>query len=76
MLTMIVEDTGIGIAAEHLPHLFDRFYRTDEARSRERGGSGLGLAIAKQYIVSHQGTVKVESLENQGTRFTIQLPYV
>ncbi|MBQ4900283.1 HAMP domain-containing protein [Paenibacillus sp. Marseille-P2973] len=75
MLTMIVEDNGIGIAAEHLPHLFDRFYRTDEARSRERGGSGLGLAIAKQYIVSHQGTIKVESLENQGTRFTIQLPY-
>lgn len=75
MLTMIVEDNGNGIAAEHLPHLFDRFYRTDEARSRERGGSGLGLAIAKQYIVSHQGTIKVESLENQGTRFTIQLPY-
>lgn len=73
-LTIIVEDTGIGIAAEHLPHL-DRFYRTDETRSRERGGSGLGLAIAKQYVISHQGTIKVESQENQGTRFTIQLPY-
>ncbi|MUG47726.1 ATP-binding protein [Paenibacillus woosongensis] len=74
-LNIIVEDTGIGIAAEHLPHLFDRFYRTDDARSRARGGSGLGLAIAKQYVRSHQGTIKVESQENQGTRFTIQLPY-
>jgi two-component system sensor histidine kinase BaeS len=74
-LTIIVEDTGTGIAAEHLPHLFDRFYRTDEARSRERGGSGLGLAIAKQYVISHQGTIKVESQLDQGTRFIIQLPY-
>lgn len=74
-LTIIVEDTGIGIAAEHLPHLFDRFYRTDESRSKESGQSGLGLAIAKQYVLSHQGTIEVESTLNQGSRFTIQLPY-
>ncbi|MEN1990365.1 sensor histidine kinase [Paenibacillus hubeiensis] len=74
-LTLIVEDAGIGIASEHLPYLFDRFYRTDEARTRESGGTGLGLSIAKQYVVSHQGTIEVESKVNEGTRFIIQLPY-
>ncbi len=74
-LTIIVQDTGIGIAPEHIPHLFDRFYRTDEARTRDSGGTGLGLAIAKQFVLSHQGTIEVESKLNQGSLFIIQLPY-
>ncbi|WP_147535194.1 sensor histidine kinase [Bacillus marasmi] len=73
-LTIIVEDTGAGITPEHLPHLFDRFYRTDDARSRDSGGTGLGLAIAKQYVLSHGGNIDVESKLNEGTRFVIELP--
>ncbi|NMD71739.1 HAMP domain-containing protein [Bacillus sp. DNRA2] len=72
-LTIVVEDTGIGIAPEHLPHLFDRFYRTDDARARETGGTGLGLAIAKQYVLSHGGTISVESKVNVGTKFIIKI---
>ncbi|MBB6634238.1 sensor histidine kinase [Cohnella thailandensis] len=74
-LTIIVQDTGIGIPAEHLPHLFDRFYRADEARARNSGGTGLGLAIAKQFVLSHQGSIHVDSEVNHGTRFRIRLPY-
>ncbi len=74
-LTVIVQDTGIGISPEHLPHLFDRFYRIDEARSRVSGGTGLGLAIAKQYVLSHNGIIEVQSNLNQGSRFIIRLPY-
>lgn len=74
-LTVIVQDTGIGISPEHLPHLFDRFYRVDEARSRVSGGTGLGLAIAKQYVLSHNGILEVKSNLNQGSRFIIRLPY-
>lgn len=74
-LKIIVEDTGIGIEPEHLPHLFDRFYRIDDARTRDSGGTGLGLAIAKQYILSHRGKIEVESVLNQGTSFIVQLPY-
>ena len=61
MLRVSVSDTGIGIEPEHLPHLFDRFYRTDPARTRSRGGSGLGLAIAKEFVAAHGGTIEVES---------------
>ncbi|WP_342041744.1 sensor histidine kinase [Bacillus sp. OTU2372] len=74
-LKIILEDTGIGIEPEHLPHLFDRFYRTDDARTRYSGGTGLGLAIAKQYVLSHDGKIEVKSILNQGTSFIIQLPY-
>ncbi|MBT2292819.1 HAMP domain-containing protein [Paenibacillus albidus] len=74
-LKIVVQDSGIGIAPEHIPHLFDRFYRADEARTRDGGGTGLGLAIAKQFVLSHQGTIEVESSLDQGTRFIIQLPY-
>ena len=74
-LTVIVQDTGIGISPEHLPHLLDRFYRVDEARSRVNGGTGLGLAIAKQYVLSHNGIIEVQSNLNQGSRFIIRLPY-
>ena len=69
-----VEDTGIGIAAEHLPRLTERFYRVDRSRSRETGGTGLGLAIVKHAIARHQAHLDVESKEGQGSRFTIRFP--
>lgn len=75
LLHLIVEDTGIGIEPEHLPQLFDRFYRTDRGRSRDSGGTGLGLAIAKQYVQSHGGKIEVESTINEGTRFVVMLPH-
>jgi signal transduction histidine kinase len=69
-----VTDTGTGIAPEHLPHLFDRFWRADSARSRASGGSGLGLAIAKQIVTDHGGTISVVSRIGQGSTFTVSLP--
>jgi two-component system phosphate regulon sensor histidine kinase PhoR len=67
-------DDGPGIEACHLPHLFQRFYRIDKARSREAGGTGLGLAIVKHIIVAHHGQVSVESTPGKGSCFTITLP--
>ncbi|MDY0268480.1 sensor histidine kinase [Trichloromonas sp.] len=67
-------DTGFGIAAEHLPHLFDRFYRIDEARNRDIGGSGLGLAIVKWIVEAHGGHIEVASEPNRGSTFTVTLP--
>jgi two-component system sensor histidine kinase BaeS len=69
-----VIDTGSGIAAEHLPHIFDRFYRADPSRSRATGGTGLGLAITRHLIENHGGTVGVTSEPGRGSRFTIRLP--
>jgi signal transduction histidine kinase len=69
-----VSDTGIGIAAEHLPHLGERFYRVDKSRSREAGGSGLGLSIARSIAVAHGGTLTLTSMPDQGTTVTIKLP--
>ena len=69
-----IRDTGIGIPAKDLPHIFDRFFRVTRGRSRLQGGSGLGLTIVKQAIDAHRGTVTVESTEGQGTTFLIQLP--
>jgi signal transduction histidine kinase len=69
-----VEDSGSGIAAEHLPHIFDRFFRTDESRSRSTGGSGLGLAIVKQLVELHGGQVWAESEPGQGTTIRLTLP--
>jgi len=73
-IQITVSDTGPGIAAEHLPHLFDRFYRTDEGRSRNSGGIGLGLAIARGIVLAHQGTISVESELGLGTSFIVRLP--
>jgi two-component system, OmpR family, phosphate regulon sensor histidine kinase PhoR len=69
-----VRDSGPGIASEHLPRLFQRFYRVDKARSRESGGTGLGLAIVKHIVIAHGGTVRVESELNHGSTFFFTLP--
>ncbi len=73
-IAVSVRDYGVGIQAEHLPRLFERFYRVDTARSRKMGGTGLGLAIVKHIARAHNGYVTVESAPNEGSRFTIHLP--
>jgi two-component system, OmpR family, heavy metal sensor histidine kinase CusS len=69
-----IRDTGIGIPAGDLPHIFERFYRADEARSRETGGSGLGLAIAQWVVQAHHGSISVRSAVGQGSTFSVSLP--
>ena len=73
-LVTTVRDTGVGIPAEDLPHIFDRFYRSDKARARDTGGAGLGLAIVKSVVDQHGGRVWAESQVNQGTAITFALP--
>jgi heavy metal sensor kinase len=73
-VAVMVEDTGHGIEPEHLPHLFERFYRTDWARARDSGGTGLGLPIVKEIVDAHGGTVGVTSHVNKGSVFTLRLP--
>jgi signal transduction histidine kinase len=69
-----VRDTGAGIAGEHLPHVFDRFYRVDKARSRAQGGVGLGLSICRWIAEAHGGSISVQSSPGQGATFTVTLP--
>ena len=71
-----VSDTGIGIQPEDLPHIFERFYRADRARSRDRGGSGLGLTIAQSIMQEHEGSIEVESTPGKGSIFIVRLPMV
>jgi two-component system phosphate regulon sensor histidine kinase PhoR len=71
-----VRDQGPGIPAEHLPRLFERFYRVDKARSRKAGGTGLGLAIVKHIAQAHDGRVEVQSELGSGSTFSLHLPDV
>ena len=71
---LTVKDTGCGIAAEHIPHLFERFYRIDAGRSRRHGGSGLGLAICRSLVYAHNGTITCESKLGEGSLFKVCLP--
>ncbi len=73
-VTIAVVDQGCGVEREHLPRLFERFYRVDKARSRKLGGTGLGLAIVKHIVQAHRGRITVESTVGQGSTFTIHLP--
>ena len=73
-IQVAIWDTGIGIGAEHVPHLFDRFYRADSSRARQTGGNGLGLAIANAIAHQHHGRISVESTLGAGSTFTVYLP--
>jgi two-component system phosphate regulon sensor histidine kinase PhoR len=73
-IEFFVQDFGAGIPSEHLPRLFERFYRVDKARSRESGGTGLGLAIAKHIMLAHGGSIRAESTLTQGSTFLFTLP--
>lgn len=72
--TVEVADSGIGIPEDSLEHIYERFYRVDKSRSKEIGGTGLGLAITRSAILMHRGSIKVESIEGEGTTFTIRIP--
>jgi two-component system sensor histidine kinase ResE len=69
-----VEDEGAGIPPEDIPHIWERFYKVDKARTRHKGGTGLGLAIAKNIVIQHDGDIVVESELGKGTTFTVLLP--
>jgi signal transduction histidine kinase len=71
---VVVADTGVGIPADHLPRVFDRFYRVDKARSRELGGTGLGLSIARSIVTAHGGSIELASRPGSGSTATVVLP--
>lgn len=73
-VVIVVEDTGIGIPAENLEHIFDRFFRVDQSRSRSQGGSGLGLAIVKAILDLHKSEIEVQSTPGIGSKFTVRIP--
>lgn len=72
--TVQVADSGVGIPEDELEHIYERFYRVDKSRSREIGGTGLGLSITRSAILMHRGTIKVTSVEGEGTDFTVKIP--
>jgi two-component system sensor histidine kinase BaeS len=72
--TITVTDTGEGIPADDLPHVFDRFRRVDPSRTRATGGTGLGLAIVKQIVDAHGGSVAIASVVGEGTTVTVRIP--
>lgn len=72
--TIQVADAGIGIPEDSIPHLFERFYRVDKSHSREIGGTGLGLAITKSAVMLHRGSIKAESIQGEGSVFTVKIP--
>jgi signal transduction histidine kinase len=74
IVSCTIADSGIGIAGEDQPHIFERFYKADKARDRSLGGNGLGLALVKKIVELHDGTVTVESVLNKGAKFTVKLP--
>jgi signal transduction histidine kinase len=74
MACLAVRDSGIGIPADHLQHIFERFYRVDKTRSRAEGGSGLGLSIAQWITQAHGGTLAAESVVGNGSDFRVTLP--
>ncbi len=73
-LTLTVSDTGLGIGEEHIPRLFERFYRVDKSRDRQKGGTGLGLAIVKHIVIGFGGSIDVQSEVGRGTTFTVVIP--
>ena len=73
-LTVEVSDSGMGIPEQDYEHIYERFYRVDKSHSREIGGTGLGLAITRNAILLHRGSIKVSSVEGQGTTFTVKIP--
>ncbi|WP_281884552.1 HAMP domain-containing sensor histidine kinase [Paenibacillus sp. YYML68] len=74
VLTLTVTDNGVGIPQEHVPHVFERFYRSDAARTRKSGGSGLGLAITQSIVELHGGHIRADSKDGEGSVFTVRLP--
>jgi two-component system phosphate regulon sensor histidine kinase PhoR len=75
-MEITVEDTGVGIPAEELPKIFDKFYRVKHPKTRAVTGTGLGLAIVKGVVEAHHGTIEVESVLDKGTTFRILLPVI
>ena len=71
---LVVDDTGVGIEAEYIPRLTERFFRIDAGRSRDEGGVGLGLAIVKHILERHDGNLSIDSAPNNGSRFSCEFP--
>ena len=74
MVEVIIKDTGMGIAAEELPHIFERFYKVDKMRNRSENGSGIGLSITRKTVELHGGTIAVQSEPGKGSTFFVRLP--